>query len=144
LKRIEYAAGGGYQREGYVDREQDTTAYSRRKDTATYPYRSHGQSLRSYYALFGCITMALFNGWRSITPFSAGDFIASYISVYEISITMRASLISSGVGFRFPGTMFGIPLCVALGCRFSMGTASRHEPLLSSHGQHQRSAPWPR
>jgi len=76
-----------------VDRLQDRNAFLRK--AITYPYRSHGQPLRTYYALFGCITMAFFNGWRSMSPFSGGDFVASYISVFvflTISIAYHISL----------------------------------------------------
>ena len=63
-----------------VDRDQDRNAYNR-KATRTYPYKSHGQYLRACYGLVSCGAMAFFNGWRSVSPFSAADFFASYISV---------------------------------------------------------------
>lgn len=66
---------------GVVDPEPNAQAYSRKKTTRTYPYRSNWQPLRACYALFGCTMMIVFNGWRSISPFSAPDFVASYISV---------------------------------------------------------------
>ncbi|OCT45696.1 proline-specific permease [Cladophialophora carrionii] len=64
-----------------IDPGQDLGAYSRKKTTMTYPYRSNWQPLRTCYALFGCTMLILFNGWRSISPFSGADFVASYISV---------------------------------------------------------------
>lgn len=73
-------AAAGEHRDRRGDLEQTSLAYSRQA-AQTYPYRSHAQSLRSYYALFGCIIMIIFNGWRTFSPFSGGDFVASYISV---------------------------------------------------------------
>ena len=47
-----------------------------------YPYRSHGQYLRAWYALIACAVLALFNGWEAFAaPFNVGDFFAAYISV---------------------------------------------------------------
>ncbi|MCJ1468528.1 hypothetical protein MMC07_007157 [Pseudocyphellaria aurata] len=53
------------------------------RNARDYPYKSHLQWLRAAYALCGCILLLLFNGWRSfLRPFSAPDFIASYISLF--------------------------------------------------------------
>jgi yeast amino acid transporter len=47
-----------------------------------YPYRSHGQYLRAFYALTGCVLLVLFNGWRTVvSPISVADFFACYIPV---------------------------------------------------------------
>ncbi|KAI9893089.1 MAG: hypothetical protein M1814_000636 [Vezdaea aestivalis] len=52
------------------------------RNAPTYPYKSHFQYLRALYGLIACGLLAIFNGWRSfLNPFSAADFIASYISV---------------------------------------------------------------
>jgi hypothetical protein len=69
--------------------ENDTNvlqAYDR--EHKQYPYKSRGQWLRAAYGLFGCSVMIFFNGWRSLAkPVSVEDFIASYISVSDV--TMR-------------------------------------------------------
>ena len=58
----------------------DEAAFNR--DNRRYPYRSHGQYARAWYALIGCSLLATFNGWLSFTtPFDVQDFFASYISV---------------------------------------------------------------
>ncbi|KAI5922067.1 amino acid permease-domain-containing protein [Camillea tinctor] len=47
-----------------------------------YPYRSHAQWLRASYALFGCVVLVLFNGWRTfVSPMSVSDFVACYIAI---------------------------------------------------------------
>ncbi|KIW92733.1 uncharacterized protein Z519_06581 [Cladophialophora bantiana CBS 173.52] len=78
---IKLASTGQFQQTDFVDPEQDLKAYSRKKDTRTYPYRSNWQPMRTCYALFGSTMMIVFNGWRSINPFSTADFVASYISI---------------------------------------------------------------
>jgi amino acid transporter len=64
-----------------IPRSQNLELYNR--DAATFPYRSHWQYLRAWYGVVACGLMAFFNGWRSISPFSGGDFVASYISVSD-------------------------------------------------------------
>ncbi|TVY83805.1 Lysine/arginine permease [Lachnellula suecica] len=60
--------------------EQDLQAFNRRN--RHYPFKSRGQWLKASYGLVGCCLLAFFNGWRSfVSPFSAADFVASYISV---------------------------------------------------------------
>ncbi|KIW79484.1 hypothetical protein Z517_06096 [Fonsecaea pedrosoi CBS 271.37] len=78
---IRQASAGQFRDTDFVDPQQDLRAYSRRKHSPTYPYRSNWQPLRTCYALFGSTMMLLLNGWRSISPFSAPDFVASYISI---------------------------------------------------------------
>ncbi len=52
------------------------------RNATDYPYKSHLQWLRSAYALFGCLLLIFFNGWRSILkPFSHADFLAAYLSI---------------------------------------------------------------
>jgi len=47
-----------------------------------YPYKSRGQWLKAVWGFTATSLLALFNGWQSFTrPFSAADFVASYISV---------------------------------------------------------------
>ncbi|KAH7012829.1 amino acid permease-domain-containing protein [Ilyonectria destructans] len=47
-----------------------------------YPYRSHGQYLRAYYAVFACSLFVIFNGWRTfITPVSIEDIFGCYIAI---------------------------------------------------------------
>lgn len=51
-----------------------------------YPYRSHGQYLRAYYAVFACSLFVIFNGWRTfITPVSIEDIFGCYIAVSCLS-----------------------------------------------------------
>ncbi|KAH8892810.1 hypothetical protein GQ53DRAFT_763933 [Thozetella sp. PMI_491] len=52
------------------------------RDSPQYPYRSHGQYLRAWYALISCVLFILFNGWRTfVQPMSIEDFIGCYISI---------------------------------------------------------------
>jgi amino acid transporter len=52
------------------------------RNSPGYPYKSHGQWLRAWYALSGCFLLVFFNGWRSLaSPMSTGDFLGCYISV---------------------------------------------------------------
>lgn len=52
------------------------------RDDKQYPYRSSAQLFRAYYGFIFCVLLILFNNWRSFyPPFSAPDFIASYIGV---------------------------------------------------------------
>jgi yeast amino acid transporter len=47
-----------------------------------YPYKSHGQYLRAWYALIGCALFILFNGWRTfVSPMSLEDFFGCYVGV---------------------------------------------------------------
>lgn len=67
----------------YRDRDDVDTPFSKynREAERTYPYRVHWQKGRCYFAAFSCSLIAIFNGWRSISPFDVADFLASYISV---------------------------------------------------------------
>ncbi|OQU96993.1 hypothetical protein CLAIMM_02998 [Cladophialophora immunda] len=78
---IKQASTGQFRGTDFIEPQQNLRAYSRRKDSQTYPYRSNWQPLRTCYALFGSTMMIVLNGWRSIIPFSPPDFVASYISV---------------------------------------------------------------
>jgi len=52
------------------------------RNSSSYPYKSHLQWVRAAYCLLGFFLLMLFNGWRSfLFPFSAPDFIASYMGV---------------------------------------------------------------
>ncbi|CAG8959036.1 hypothetical protein HYFRA_00012197 [Hymenoscyphus fraxineus] len=58
----------------------DPQAYNRR--SRTYPYMSRGQWAKAAYGSIGCSLLVIFNGWQSfVTPFSAPDFVAAYISI---------------------------------------------------------------
>ncbi|KAJ4094501.1 hypothetical protein NW760_012670 [Fusarium oxysporum] len=47
-----------------------------------YPYRSHGQCLRAYYAVLACSLFVIFNGWRTfISPVNIKDFFGCYIAI---------------------------------------------------------------
>ncbi|TVY22638.1 putative lysine/arginine permease [Lachnellula hyalina] len=75
---IEKAATGQIQSLNHT--AQDLSAYNRQN--RHYPYKSRGQWLKACYGILGCCLLAFFNGWRSfVTPFSAADFVASYISI---------------------------------------------------------------
>jgi amino acid transporter len=69
-----------------IEPNQDIRAYDRENDRF-YPYKSHGQYLRAWYGLCGCVLIAFFNGWRSlIPPMSVADFVASYINVSPLLV----------------------------------------------------------
>ncbi|KAF2253623.1 hypothetical protein BU26DRAFT_410135, partial [Trematosphaeria pertusa] len=70
---------------GKLDEDLNLTPEMRnfyKRASRQYPYRSHLQWIRAAYACTGCILLALFNGWRTfVSPFSAKDFVASYIAI---------------------------------------------------------------
>jgi yeast amino acid transporter len=78
VNSIKIAAAGHDPR---IPRGQNLELYDR--DAVNFPYRSHWQYLRAWYGMVACGLMAIFNGWGSISPFSGGDFVASYISVSD-------------------------------------------------------------
>ncbi len=52
------------------------------RSSPQYPYRSHGQYLRAWYALVGCLLFIVFNGWRTfVLPMTVDDFLGCYIAV---------------------------------------------------------------
>ncbi|KAH7129176.1 amino acid permease-domain-containing protein [Dactylonectria macrodidyma] len=52
-----------------------------------YPYRSHGQYLRAYYAVLACTLFVLFNGWRTfISPMNLEDFFGCYIAILLMAV----------------------------------------------------------
>jgi amino acid transporter len=84
-KSIKAAAEG---RDENIDNKDDPDVrklYDRYN--SQYPYKSHGQWLRAYYALFGCIVLILFNGWRTfVTPMNVEDFFACYIAIIVLLV----------------------------------------------------------
>ncbi|KAK7958387.1 hypothetical protein PG988_013235 [Apiospora saccharicola] len=57
------------------------------RENPQYPYKSHGQYFRAYYALFGCTALVLFNGWRTfVPPMHASDFIACYVAIVVLGV----------------------------------------------------------
>jgi amino acid transporter len=77
---INAAAQGNDENISNKDDPQVRQLYDR--DSPQYPYRSHGQYLRAWYALIGCTLFVLFNGWRTfVPPMSVNDFVACYVSV---------------------------------------------------------------
>ena len=70
---------------GEKDEELNLTPAMRsqyRRSARQYPYRSHLQWIRAFYACFFCLLLILFQGWRTfIAPMDADHFVASYISV---------------------------------------------------------------
>jgi amino acid permease len=75
-----------------IGKDQDITRTYKRTGSQ-YPYKSHAQWLRAAYGLTATLTIAFFNGWRSlISPFSVNDFIASYISVsFQCALYIHSS-----------------------------------------------------
>jgi amino acid transporter len=67
------------------------------RNASTYPYKSHGQWLRSAYAILGGPFLVLFNGWRlMLNPFSQADFLAAYMSLPIFSVTVVGYHIKDG------------------------------------------------
>ncbi len=61
------------------------------RNSSQYPYRSHGQHLRAWYALTCCVLFILFNGWRAfVEPVDGGDFVACYVCV-RLSLFLLAA-----------------------------------------------------
>jgi amino acid transporter len=61
------------------------------RNASDYPYKSHLQWVRALYGLVGCLLLLLFNGWRSfLSPFSAPDFVASYINLLVFVVLIAA------------------------------------------------------
>lgn len=61
------------------------------RNARDYPYKSHIQWLRAAYGLCACCLLLFFNGWRSfLRPFSAADFIASYVSFFIFVLLVAA------------------------------------------------------
>lgn len=53
---------------------------------STYPFATYFQWMKAAFGLALSILLILFNGWQSfVPPFSAGDFVSSYISVMNTS-----------------------------------------------------------
>jgi amino acid transporter len=71
---------------------ENRSAFNR--DDKQYPYRTRGQLFRAYYGFSFCVLLILFNNWRAFyPPFSAPDFIASYIGVSDQTLETLQRLI---------------------------------------------------
>ncbi|KIW07123.1 uncharacterized protein PV09_01996 [Verruconis gallopava] len=77
---IAHAANGDD--ENVNDKDDPEVRQQFDRNSAGYPYKSHGQWLRACFALSGCFLLVFFNGWRSLTPpVNTGDFLGCYISI---------------------------------------------------------------
>jgi amino acid transporter len=98
-KQINAAARGDLDEELNLTQEM-RTYYNR--SAPRYPYKTHLQWLRAAYALTGCLLFLIFQGWRTfLTPFSAKDFVASYIPIVLFLVLSAAYFVRRN-GFR-PG-----------------------------------------
>lgn len=80
FRSIKYASHGDDENVDNKDDPDIRKLYDR--DHPQYPYKSHGQYLRAYYALTGCSLYIFFNGWRTfVPPMSVADFVACYIPI---------------------------------------------------------------
>ena len=71
------------------------------RNASDYPYKSHLQKARAYYAFIGCIVLLFFSGWKSfLSPFSAPDFFATYMNVFVFILLISAYHIKDQQGWN--------------------------------------------
>lgn len=88
-KYIKVAADGDDENIDDLDDPEVRKLYDR--NNRQYPYKSHGQWLRAFYALTGCSLFILFNGWRTfVPPMSVSDFIGCYIPILLFTVIIIA------------------------------------------------------
>ena len=90
------AAAEGYD-ENITNKDDPDVRQLYDRNSPQYPYRSHGQYLRAWYGLIGCILFILFNGWRTfVPPMNGEDFVACYICVCLSSSAGRGTFLLAG------------------------------------------------
>jgi yeast amino acid transporter len=71
------------------------------RNAAAYPYKSHLQYFRALYAFLGCTLTLFFAGWKSfLSPFSAPDFLATYMNVIVFVLLVSAYHIKDRQGWN--------------------------------------------
>ncbi|KAK0715434.1 amino acid permease-domain-containing protein [Lasiosphaeris hirsuta] len=99
FNELEHVVAGERDTELHITGSPELRNQYRRSHNRRYPYHSHGQWLRALYGLVFSVLMIFFQGWRSVVPpFSASDFVASYISI-AIFIVLTAAYFFKTRGF---------------------------------------------
>ncbi|KAK3941891.1 amino acid permease-domain-containing protein [Diplogelasinospora grovesii] len=84
-KCINAAAHGNDESISDKDNPEIRQLYDR--SSPQYPYRSHGQYLRAWYALLGCTLFIIFNGWRTfVPPMNIADFLGCYVAILVLTV----------------------------------------------------------